>query len=105
MPRATINPNVGIANGPRWRKGIGEEGGGSARHMLRRLGGPVGLGVARSVERLAGRCWVGRFVLERDSLWWRWVGIGVRWRGRERWNARRLGRLGGRGGGGGAAKG
>ena len=47
-------------------------GGGCRRSGQRRVRGLarlVGVGFAMLVERLAGRCWVGRFVLEWDSLW------------------------------------
>jgi hypothetical protein len=51
------------------RRRRGDSCGRSGRHRGRELERRVGVGFAMAVERLAGRCWVGRFVLDWDSLW------------------------------------
>jgi hypothetical protein len=51
------------------RRRIGSSCSRSGRRRVRDLARPVGVGLAVVVERAAWRCWVGRFVLEWDSLW------------------------------------
>ena len=99
------------------RRRRGDGCGRSGRSRVRGLERPVGVGFAVAVEWLAGRCWVGRFVLKQErgrsgvgSRRWsmgrdrgrvlrcaqddrlvalaRRIVAGLRWRGRGKWSGR-----------------